>query len=257
MATLIPAGILPQLHGPSSLANYEGCIAMDGPSTSSPLCRLGDTSAKRTLVLFGDSHAQVWLPALLYFATVDHWLFIPIVKQGCVPEQWTGYEEAPECRGWFKWALQQMQNIKPDATVIGGAYSFSVWKSADVMARDLRGFLLEIHDVEKWSRHVVVLEDTPHLQESPPQCVPWPGATFGSCTFPVPAGLNALQLEVQAMAAGAGAGFVTTMSFFCAEGLCPLVVWNTIAYLDQGHISYDYAKELDGPMAVELKAALG
>jgi hypothetical protein len=45
----------------------ESCMA--GPdATSSKLCELGDPMSRRTLVVLGDSHAMMWMPAFEEFA---------------------------------------------------------------------------------------------------------------------------------------------------------------------------------------------
>jgi len=41
----------------------KGCVARQG-QTSSNVCRLGDTDAAKTLVVIGDSHAQMWMPTI-------------------------------------------------------------------------------------------------------------------------------------------------------------------------------------------------
>src|SRR5574337_1783724 len=50
----------------------RGCHA--SPSATVPVtCAGGDEDARRTIVLFGDSHAQHWLPALEDLGRREHW----------------------------------------------------------------------------------------------------------------------------------------------------------------------------------------
>ena len=64
-----------------------GCDATDGQTTET-VCVLGDTSASKTIVAFGDSHLEEWLPAILSMASKDGWKVIPFIKQGCTPPRW-------------------------------------------------------------------------------------------------------------------------------------------------------------------------
>ena len=49
---------------------------------------MGDRSSRKLIVLLGDSHAHVWLPALLEMAWRDHWQVIPLLRLGCTPGSW-------------------------------------------------------------------------------------------------------------------------------------------------------------------------
>jgi hypothetical protein len=103
----------------------SGCVPTAENQTTSDICRLGDTSATNTIVLFGDSHAQMWMPTLLAMAQADSWVVIPIVKSGCVVSTWTGkgYPGTPgatvsACHAWYRWAVQQAKALQPDVTLI-------------------------------------------------------------------------------------------------------------------------------------------
>src|SRR5690348_3410117 len=47
---------------------YRLGSCMAGTATSSKVCQLGDTEAHRQVVVFGDSHAEMWMPAFVQFA---------------------------------------------------------------------------------------------------------------------------------------------------------------------------------------------
>src|SRR5262249_31007456 len=59
----IPAALTPPVtHLIGDHYDYpSGCQAFAG-HTSSKVCQLGDTAAKRTIVVLGDSHSQMWMP---------------------------------------------------------------------------------------------------------------------------------------------------------------------------------------------------
>ena len=47
-------------------------------------------TAKKTVVLYGDSHANMWLPAFEPIARAHHWKLVLFTKPGCPPEDYDG-----------------------------------------------------------------------------------------------------------------------------------------------------------------------
>jgi peptidoglycan/LPS O-acetylase OafA/YrhL len=88
--------------------------------TSSKICRLGRTSSGKTIVVFGDSHAEMWMPAILAMAQRDGWAVIPLVKVRCVPRTWPGTDD---CAAWYRWAKRQARALRPQVTMIVGSRS--------------------------------------------------------------------------------------------------------------------------------------
>ena len=79
---VVPNDLRPRL---SEAANdrSQGCIDQIDATAPSMSCVLGDTSSGQTVVLFGDSHATQWRPALEQIAASRRWKLVPVVKGGC------------------------------------------------------------------------------------------------------------------------------------------------------------------------------
>ena len=73
------------------------------------------------MVLFGDSHAFMWLPAVLETARRDGWTLVPLIRFGCTPRLWFLSAGADACRAWFRWSLRQIGQLHPDVTLLGGS----------------------------------------------------------------------------------------------------------------------------------------
>jgi hypothetical protein len=98
-----------QIH--NDITNLNGCTAGFGTRTSSPICNWGDTSSHRTVVVFGDSHAQMWIPAFTYFANSHHWRLVPIIKEGCVAVNWSpAVAKKADCTAWLRWATAEIHS---------------------------------------------------------------------------------------------------------------------------------------------------
>jgi hypothetical protein len=48
-----------------------------------PPCAFGDLNSKRTVVIYGNSQAQMWMPALVTIATDEHLRLVPVIKAAC------------------------------------------------------------------------------------------------------------------------------------------------------------------------------
>jgi peptidoglycan/LPS O-acetylase OafA/YrhL len=100
----------------------SNCLAHNG-QTSSSICRLGAAGSSKTLVLIGDSHADMWTPAVLGFAARDGWSVITLLKSACSPPMWESPIGPAECRVWFRWAMQHAAALHPTVAVVAGQYS--------------------------------------------------------------------------------------------------------------------------------------
>ena len=77
------------------------------------ICALGDPNAKRTVVLYGNSHAGMWASSLGALGRRDGYRVIPLVKVGCSPfnvEQKNQGAPYPECPAFRRWALRRIDD---------------------------------------------------------------------------------------------------------------------------------------------------
>jgi peptidoglycan/LPS O-acetylase OafA/YrhL len=257
----IPAPLVPS---PSSLLHDvylfpSGCAPND-PDTSAKICRLGAPSSKTTVVIVGDSHAQMWMPTLLALAPKKRWAVIPLAKSGCNPSRWIksspGSATVPtdaQCQAWYRWMQTQVKALHPSVTLVTGAYGGSLGARADAVVNAITSFTTA---AKRSSKNVVVIGDTPRLLRQPVDCLLASGSTMKTCTTP----WNDTNLSiVHALAALArihGAGFLDTTGWFCFSSLCPTVVGHTIAYIDTGHLSKTYATQLARAFDLGLQQAL-
>lgn len=232
----------------------DGCTAA-GHATSSKICRLGDRSSRKTIVVIGDSHAQMWMPAILELARRDSWVVVPFVRLGCIPRTWT---RRGECRDWYRWAKRRASGLRPDVALVVAS-----WAGTYDPPRAIRPVALLSTAMRRSARSVMVVGDPSSQKRDPVDCLLAKGATMKTCT--------SLQRKVQAQTDGAiaadaernGVGFIDARAWLCARArrsphrfLCPLVVNKTITALDRGHISKTYALELAAPFRTAFRREL-
>jgi hypothetical protein len=231
----------------------SGCSASRG-QTSSNVCRLGDTSAAKTIVVFGDSHAQMWMPTILNMAARDGWVVVPFVKDGCIPRTWPA---GGECGAWYQWATGRVTALRPDVTLIIGS-----WAGTGAPSRAVAPIGALSLATKKVSASVIVVGDAPNQKRDPTDCLLAPGSTMAGCTSKGTKNQLGTSAAISAAATAHGVGYIDTLGWFCArptgstDQLCPLVVASTITAVDRGHISQTYALELANSFRVAFRKQL-
>jgi peptidoglycan/LPS O-acetylase OafA/YrhL len=232
------------------------CEAPIGGATRTPICRLGDASSNRTIVVFGDSHAQMWMPGIIYAAEQHKLAVIPILKEGCTAGTWLSDPKGDACRGWNIWALQQLKHIRPTAIIVGESYSSFLLSGSDLSNWAELGLAREVIALRRLSATVILVEDAPALPKNPVDCLLAGGATLGSCTFSIGDRLTRANSQIVGITTTNNARFLRTLQWFCAGAQCPTVIGTTIGYWDQYHVSNTYATKLRMPFAEEIAGFL-
>jgi peptidoglycan/LPS O-acetylase OafA/YrhL len=252
--TRIPSGLTPSI-GELAHDYYvppSGCTPPDG-RTSSNICRLGSSSSARSIAVIGDSHAMMWMPAILSMAETDGWAVVPLWKTGCTPDAWTGLHGSAECRAWYRWAVGQAKQLRPTVTLISGAYGGSYGARADAVVQAISSLSTT---TGTFSKEVVVVGDTPRQSEQPTDCLLRSNATMDRCTRTWTDQDLSVIITLSSAVSRANAGFLDTTGWFCFANRCPMVIGRTIAYIDTGHLSKSYATVLAAPFRAAFRQTM-
>ena len=235
--------------------NLPNCLAHDGQTTQTP-CHFGAPSSHRTLLVLGDSHAEMWIPALEALGQKEGWDVVPLMKSACSPGLWVGSAGTADCHAWFRWALRVGSKLHPDVTLIAGHYDYR--GSVDNTSYNqliVNGMNAAINGLKKASKAVVILGDAPGRAKQPVDCLLASHATPAGCSESLaPSEPDTTSLIAQT-AAGNHVGFIDTTGWFCSQNNCPLVVGNLIAYRDDNHVTQTYAKALSSAFQTAFDAA--
>jgi hypothetical protein len=241
---------LPALRKENVKVDYDipkGCEPSFGPGVTSRVCRLGDPSSKRVIVVFGDSHAQMWTPALVAIAAHEHFALVPIVKPGCLVSVLSENRARWPCRSWYEWALTKTRALHPVATVVSFLFSeLSTTSSIDTATEDLRSVLAVVP-------HPVLLADPPAQSHIPTTCLASVGANMHSCSTSVPNIYRYLIQQLGNVVRAGGYPVIPTEQWFCADGICPMVVGGTVTIHDLDHLTPEYSGALASLLGPELK----
>jgi peptidoglycan/LPS O-acetylase OafA/YrhL len=259
----------------ADIAPTRDCFAGFGPASAPPDCRFGDPKGTKVVVLFGDSHAHAWFPALAAAARRNQWQLWFWAKSGCgyadVRQFLASFHrEYTECTDWRRSVLARIHALpQVDLVVVGRSISYlselldsdgtQVHREAAVSLWS-RGADRTLATLVADGRRVALLRDVPRPGFDVPGCVFRHAKQLTACSFPrtshVLPDRAVFDAEKSALAAR-GAAVVDLTSAICPGDPCRTVDHaGAILYRDGHHLTATYARELTGPLGQALARLL-
>lgn len=243
----VPVNLAPQLRDAreSLPAIYDdGCNRGTGV-TEADGCVYGDPDAPR-IVLFGDSHAAHWFPAVEGFAGPAGYAVEVHTKSSCPAadietlRRGTPY---PQCPAWRDAVIERINASQPAIVLIA---SFSDAELASDAGDDpatwdaALGRTLDAIDVP-----VAVIADTPDMLEDPAPCLSAHLTDAEACGQPRERALEGPAREAQISAtASRGIPLLDLNEYLCDDDWCPPILGNTLVYRDSHHMTAEISADL-------------
>lgn len=213
----------------------DGCHANYG-NKNSPECLYGDVNADRKVVLYGDSHAAQWFPALEKIANDEGFALISLTKSACpaveVERINSGAFKNSDCNAWRENSIKRINDLNPDAVIMSGFQHFAYPQRFS--SRDSWWFAGQrtlYSKVQNSAPKLIYISDTPKPKRDIPSCL----ATAKS---------NECDENEKSDPRVAG-GFISLdpTSWLCSD-TCPAIVDGIVAYRDASHISVEMSAAL-------------
>ena len=243
-AAPIPADLSPSIDKvKDDFKNIGDCSGYK--KTSSKICDYGDPQGRMRMVVFGDSHSTMWIPAFAADAKKAHWQLMPVVKEACDFTDYTTAHIHQDCYDWYTWAKKTVKNLNPELIVMS-VYLRPGWES---------GVRQVVNDLKGPHTRVLLMSDVPGVKVSPVPCLLTKGATQKTCLWPQQVQNMSADAMAQSIAQQANIEFVNVSSWFCYQLSCPSVIGSIVPYADVMHITGTYARLLAPQLAPYLKLA--
>jgi peptidoglycan/LPS O-acetylase OafA/YrhL len=238
-----------QLERSTDGAIPAGCEPPFGSGVTGKVCRLGDSSSRRVVVVLGDSQAGTWMPAMVRIARAQQFAVVPLDKPGCFVTRVNKNDPGWPCADWYRWALGRDKALHPAATIVNFLFpprlqqhpASTVLHMQSVLAQVTRG---------------VLLADQPSQDQQPSSCLFRSGANMGKCSARVPSTYVPLMRALAHMTTLTHHPAIPTMQWFCADGICPIIVNHILTVRDLDHMTNEYSAALTALLSPELKAIL-
>jgi peptidoglycan/LPS O-acetylase OafA/YrhL len=243
----------------------NGCLASftdDRPKD----CSFGDPKADTTVVLFGDSHAAQWFPALNAIVAQRHWRLLTLTKAGCptpeLPTITLSYERVRrpylECDRWRSAAINIIKRAHPAVVVIANYSKKYVLNSGDNIGIDqwrraLQKMFLEI---DAQNTQIILLRDSPDAPFDVPNCIARKGYD-PSCTFQRNRALDDQLWNIERDAAQdiPNVSLIDLGEQICQADICTPTRNKLIVFRDSDHLSNAFALSLTSALSLELPFA--
>ncbi|AGZ45534.1 putative acyltransferase [Actinoplanes friuliensis DSM 7358] len=235
--------------------------AFDDAEVKTP-CAYGDLTSPTTVVLFGDSHAGHWFPALETVAKQRRWKLVMVTKSACSAADTLIYEDAlkrefTECVQWRKAAWRHIRALRPAMVVMAStAPSTELLEVTGTQEQAwVDGWKRSVDQVSAPGTKVYFINDTPWQNGPVPECLSAHLDDPAACGRSRATAVNVPERRAQVIAAvrAEGATVIDPLPWFCTDSRCPVVVGNVLVYKDQHHITTAYSRFLAPLLSVRLK----
>jgi peptidoglycan/LPS O-acetylase OafA/YrhL len=237
----------------------EGCLRQPLQG-GQPECATGDTASTTTVALVGDSHAAMWNPAFQRAATQRRWRLETLTKMACPLMQESPatnpfrrlVEDFEKCEQWRGHILARLRTEHPRLVVVsmwrgygsGGGYewgsSFNSYNPAW-----LDGLTRLVQQLRGTGAKVLVLGPIPDPHLEVPTCLSAHLDDATACSPSRSSAVNKAGTAAESAAAEAGGGqYADLTELFCTRDRCPVIVGNSLVYLDWTHLTHEHSQLL-------------
>jgi peptidoglycan/LPS O-acetylase OafA/YrhL len=230
----------------------NGCL-LSFTAREVPQCIFGDIRSNTSVVLFGDSHAAQWFPALERIALDKHWKLIVFTKSACpVPSTrifWQAlHRDYPECDQWRTETIRRILALHP-SLVVASSYSTAYVQRHGVKPEDwAEGLRVTMAQFGLAEIRTVMIADPPPPSFNPVTCLSraaWIGSAI-PCTYEPDRSASAdLALrEKETLKDVPNVTVLDLSSAICSASKCAPVRDGTLIYRDGSHLTATYSASL-------------
>lgn len=263
---VLPSNILPSVTNATTDSGVQeaidsGCSPTED-ATTTRACTVGDTSSKHIIVLLGDSHAQMLLPAFNEIGLHLHYKVEMFAHPDCPSialPVWSFLMEHPftQCTEFNQKIVGTVNALHPSLVVLSSYMDGTVHNYSNIRytPTQVAGGIAEL--LEKFNApHKVVIGDVPILLSGSAVCLSEHPSSIHSCGASNKLAVNASVLASESLGAkDAQANFINPSPWFCSE-FCPEVISNIIVFYNPGHITAPFAIFISGVLQSEISKAL-
>ena len=251
-----------------ALPYADRCHTQLNLKASAKPCIYGDTTSATTVVLFGDSHALSWFPALNAVAKENKWKLLSLTMSACTPADISAYNRGTDslmqnCPIWRSTSIKRIIAAHPYLILVTGTSGFATAVKGKEVTGDTRtaifvaGMKRTIALLKTSGAKVVLMSDTPTLGQDPLVCLSeHPKSTLACATHEAQA-ISTDWIAVESrIARSAVVPLIKPQMWVCPTDPCPVVIGNILTYFDIGHMTATFSQALAGQLKAAISTAL-
>jgi peptidoglycan/LPS O-acetylase OafA/YrhL len=225
-------------------------------------CAYGDLASATTVVLFGDSHAGAWFPALRAVAEQRGWKLVVVTKSSCSAASVRVFQPKlnrpfDECVSWRESAWGYIGSLHPAMVVLTSAAAGGnlADRVADPDAAWTAGWARSADLLAHSGARLYLIDDTPYQRGDVPVCLSAHPTNPAACAVDPRDALPHVERRgmIDAALRQRGVTTIDPTPWFCTATACPVIVGNVLVYRDVSHITATYARLLAPLLGPYLK----
>ena len=190
------------------------------------VCPLGDVHARRTIAVYGDSHAGMWLPTLSAIGkeTATGWCRSSSSAAGrSTSSSSTRGSRSPDCPAFRSWARARIERLHPDLVLLAyrGLWAVAPAPSQSAVEAWAAGVSSSVTRLSSLAREVKVIGDITALDLAPADCFTDPGSTMATCTQHAQQVTRTANAVTRRATERSGGTFVDVTRTVCLRQRCP------------------------------------
>jgi hypothetical protein len=263
-APAVPSNLVPSLDRAAAdvpSIYHEGCSATALDTEVRTPCFYGDLSSPTTVVLYGDSHAGHWFPALEAIAQQRRWRLAVVTKGACTGADQLTYlaqlkRDFTECQVWRQAAWQRIRALRPAAIVMASLINDRL-PAAEAGEADrlwTPAWMRSVDALGATGAKLFYLNDTPTYGHFMPDCLATHLASPRFCAEKAAQVIRepARRREIIQAMRGRGVTVIDPLPWLCTATDCPVVIGNVLVYRDAHHLTTEYSRLLAPLLARQL-----
>lgn len=266
----VPASLKPSLANAKAdrpKPYVDHCHTQQNLTASTAKCVYGNLTSKTTIVLFGDSHALSWFPAVEQLAKLKKWRLYSLTMSSCWPADipaWnsTTVKLMTNCAIWRNNTLKQIAKLHPALVIVSGTRGFATVGANNTQLRgDARtlawqaGMKRTIDRLKLATKHVYLMSDTPASIFDPPVCLAAHLKSILACSTPVNQAVSTTWLaREKGVADSEKISWINPTPWICSTNPCSPITGNILVYVDGGHMTATFALYLEKRLAKVISA---
>jgi peptidoglycan/LPS O-acetylase OafA/YrhL len=234
---------------------FNGCLRTPFQG-GQPECVTGDTTSATTVALVGDSHAAMWNPAFQQLGAQRHWR-LELLSKGACPlldlpianPLRRLVEDFEHCGQWRAQIMARLRAEHPQLIVLsmwrgyGADESLTGFNAYD--SAWISGLTRLVQQLRGVGAEVLVLGPVPDPHFVVPICLSGYLDDVAACTPSKSVAVNQRGIAAESAATQVGGGqYADVTRLFCTSDRCPVIVGDTLVYLDENHVTLEYSRLL-------------
>ena len=213
-------------------------------------------------MLFGDSHAGAWFPAVEAVARQRGWRLVVVTKSACSAAsvriiQDKLHRPYDECVRWRESTWSYIASLHPAAVVMTSAAAGGdlAGSAADPDATWVAGWARSADQLGRTGAKLYLISDTPYQPGDVPVCLSAHARDPAACTVSRDRALPepARRARIEDTLRRRGVTVIDPTPWFCTAVRCPVIVGNVLVYRDASHVTATYSRLLAPRLAHVLR----